>query len=537
MNDCVIYRARGIVTMAGDRPDALAVLAGRVVATGTVAELERRFAGCEQVDFGDGVIVPGFNDAHLHVGMTAEDMLHLDLSPEALRSLAEIKRTIAAEARRSPAGAWIRGTRYDDSKMAEGRVLTRFDLDEVAPDHPVLVIHIACHWGVVNSAALRLGGIDEQSGPPDGGEYGRDASGRLNGILYEQALFDFAYPQSSRTGRTVVPRSGLEDRLTGLRRAIERFHAAGLTSIGDALVGPDDLRLLLEADRRGLLTPRVNMLLAAEHYDTLGGVQASERLGNDRLRIGGVKTFVDGAVGGRTCLLEQPFEGSSDDYGIQTRTTDELRDVVRKAHEDGIRVCTHANGDRAIGIILDVYEEAQRSSPRPDLRHRIEHCTVVTEDILRRMKRLGAVAVPFGSYVNYHGSKLLDWYGEKRLERMFAHRWFLDAGVLVAGSSDYPCAPFRPLLAMQSCVTRQGWDGPLLGEGQRIAPLEALGLYTVNAARATGEDGYKGRLVPGQLADFVVLGDDPLTVDPSALASIPVRETYVGGERVWADAG
>jgi predicted amidohydrolase YtcJ len=529
-----IYRARRVITMNRDEPEAFAVADGRVAATGRLRDLADRWPEANQVDLGDAVVAPGFNDAHIHVAITAEDLLHLDLSAAVVRSLGELKAAVRAQAATTPAESWVRGSRYDDAKMAEGRLLTRFDLDEAAPDHPVLVTHVAGHWGVVNSMALDLAGIDQSSVPPPGGAFGRDASGRLNGVLYEQALFDLAMPSVSRSGSTVLPATGLEDRLRGLARAVRMFNAAGLTSIGDALVGPDDAELLVEGMCRGILTLRVTMLLAAEHADAVRGSGTVDGLNPERLRVGGIKTFVDGAIGGRTCLLEQPFEGTTDDYGIQTRTTADLRDVVRQAQEEGTRVCVHANGDRAIGIILGVFEDAQADHPRPELRHRIEHCSVVTDDILRRMARLGAIAVPFGSYVHYHGSKLLDWYGERRLRRMFAHRWFLDAGVGVAGSSDFPCGPYEPLLGMQSCVTRQAWDGPVLAEEQRITAYEALGLYTVQAAEAAGEGGLKGRLAPGQLADFVVLGGDPLTVEPTRLASVPVLATYVGGELVWS---
>jgi predicted amidohydrolase YtcJ len=231
--------------------------------------------------------------------------------------------------------------------------------------------------------------------------------------------------------------------------------------------------------------------------------------------------------------MEQPFEGTTDDFGMQTQSDDVLRDVVRRGQLDGNRICVHANGDRAIRKLLGFFEAAYGERPDDTLHHRIEHCSIVNDEILTRMKRLGAIAAPFGSYVHYHGGKLLDWYGPERIERMFAHRSFLDHGVAVAGSSDYPCGPYQPLLALQSCVTRTGYDGTPLGVSQRITPREALALYTVNAAFAAGEDSFKGRLAPGFLADFVVLGDDPLRADPRSLAAIPVRATYAGGEKVW----
>jgi predicted amidohydrolase YtcJ len=529
-----IYRARRIVTMAdGDAADALVVTGERVVATGKLFELRMRYLAADVVDLGDGVIVPGFNDAHAHLAVAAEDMLHLDLSIDAVSSLAEITAKLREQLARTPPGGWLRGSRYDDAKMAEGRVLTRWDLDEISRDHPILVLHVAGHWGVVNSKALELGGIDESSEAPPGGKFGRDGSGRLNGILFEMAIFDFAYPQATHLPQTIAPASTPEDRLHGLSLAMRAFHAAGITSVTDAMIGPDDITLLEESQRREQLTMRVNMLLHFEHYGLLKARAIATGSGTDRLRLGGIKTFVDGAIGGRTCLMEQPFEGTTDDFGMQTLSDAELRDVVRMTHLDGNRVCVHANGDRAIGKLLDQLEAAHAERPQAGLHHRIEHCSIVNDDILRRMKALAVIAAPFGSYVHYHGGKLLDWYGPERIERMFAHRSFIDHGIAVAGSSDYPCGPYQPLLALQSCVTRTGYDGTPLGLSQRITAEEALALYTVNAAYASGEDGEKGRLAPGYLADFVVLDDDPLTVEPSTLGALGVRATYVGGAKVW----
>lgn len=527
-----IYAAQRVITMTGEDAQALAVQDGKVLSTGTSDALRSAFPDAAVHDLAGRTIIPGLNDGHMHLVQAAEEVLHLDLSYPEVSSIATVTDKVAAQAQQLPEGAWVRGSRYDDGKMAENRALTRDDLDRAAPDHPVLVIHVAGHWGVANSAALRLGGVEDDTPDPEGGGFGRDGGGRLNGVLYEQALFDFAYPQVARRPETVLPPATFEDRLAGLQRAMQMFHAAGLTSVGDALVGPADMELLREARNRGLLTTRVNALIAAEHYDRLPEFRAWEGVGDEWLRIGGVKSFVDGAIGGRTCMMEEPFTGT-DDYGIQSRSTEWLRDLVRKAQRDGTRLGIHANGDRAIDIILGLFEQAAADQPRPGLRHRIEHCTVVTEDLVTRIKRLGAMAVPFGSYVNYHGERLLEWYGPDRVTRMFAHRWFLDAGVVVAGSSDFLCGPYEPLLGLQSCVTRQGADGSDVGANQRISLEEALRCYTVNAARLSDEQDIKGRLAPGYLADFVVLDEDPFAVDPAHLGSIPIRSTHVGGQAVW----
>jgi predicted amidohydrolase YtcJ len=528
-----LFHARRIV--AQDRrlaPEAFATFGEWIVDSGGFIELRDRFPRAELVEL-DGVIVPGFNDAHAHLAMAAEDVLHLDFSIKSVRSLAEIKAKIRAEASNRATTEWIRGSRYDDAKMAEGRVLSRADLDEVAPDHPVLVLHVAGHWGVVNSRALALGNVDENTPEPQGGAFGRDAAGRLNGVLYEQAIFNFAYPSVACDGSSVAPASTFEERMLGANRAQTMFAASGITSLGDALCGPDDIALFAEAERRGDLFLRLNALLAVDHYERLRELGLRAGFGNNRLRIGGIKSFVDGAIGGRTCLLDEPFEGT-DYYGMQTTPTDELREIVRRSQHDGNRLCVHCNGDRALGILLDAFEDAANEFPRPGLRHRIEHCSVVSEEIIERIKRLDACAIPFAGYVAYHGSKLFDWYGAKRLERMFAHNWFLRAGITVAGSSDYPCGPFEPLYGMQSMVTRMSDDGAEIGAGQRITAAQALAIYTLGSAEAAGDANIKGRLAPGYLADFVLLDDDPLDIDPSRIASIAVRATYIGAERVWS---
>jgi predicted amidohydrolase YtcJ len=520
-----IFHARRVVTMGGFEASALAVTASHIAAVGERSELLERFPGSEVVDLGEAVIAPGFNDAHIHLAMTTDDLLHVDLSASEVTTVAEAQRRLREEAARMPPGLWIQGARYDDSKMESGRDLDRWELDAATSEHPVLVMQVAGHWGVVNSRALALAGIDEVTPVPSGGAFGRDASGHLNGILYEQAL---------SLVTALIPPHALEDRLRAMGRAVQLFHSAGLTSIGEAYADPADVQLFREGVERDLLTLRVNVLVGHEHYDAVRTSRAFDGIDPERLRFDGVKAFVDGAIGGRTCLLTQPFEGSTDNYGIQTTSTEDLRDIVRQVHERGDRVGVHANGDRAIAILFDQYEAAQTEMPRPELHHRIEHCTIVNEDLLARIARVGAIPVPFGSYVHYYGAKLLEWYGEQRVGRMFAHRSFLARGIPVLGSSDYPCGPYQPLLALQSCVTRQGYDGTPVGANQRITPSEALSLYTVAPAEASGEGQRKGRLVPGSLADFVVLGDDPLTTPPEQLGAIPVLATYVGGRKVWS---
>jgi predicted amidohydrolase YtcJ len=313
------------------------------------------------------------------------------------------------------------------------------------------------------------------------------------------------------------------------------FHAAGITSMTDALCGPEDVRLLMAARAAGELSMRTGFLVAYPHYPLLAQLGLRSGLGDSRLRLVGVKGFVDGACAGGNCLVEEPFEGTTDDHGMQVTTTEDLHDLVRRVAGDGVVLGVHANGDRAIRLLLDAHEAARRDGA-PPLRHRIEHCSLVDDGIVRRIAALGLVPVPFGSYARFHGDKLVGYYGEQRLDRLFAHRTLLDAGIPVAGSSDFPCGPFEPLAAITSCTDRRALDGTPIGRSQRISVEEAVGLYTTGSAYASGEERDKGRLAPGMLADFVELSGDPFRTAPEDIVDLEVRSTWVGAQCVFDGA-
>lgn len=517
--------------MAGPPTEAMVLLGDRVVATGDHRDLAAHFPVDEAVDLA-GVLIPGLNDAHVHPTMTAENQLHVDCSPELAHDEETLVALLRGEAESCAPGEWVLGSRYDQTKTTGGRVVDRHFLDRVTGDSPTLLLHVSVHWGVLNSAGLRAAGLDEHSTDPQDGALGRDVEGGLNGVVYEQALFDIAYPALARRP-TAVPASSLDQRLRSLDRVQQQFHAVGLTSACDALCGPDDVRLLMAARAAGSLTLRTGMLLAYPHYEHMAEL-GLRGLGDEHLRLIGIKAFVDGACAGGNCLVDQPYEGTEDDHGMQTMDTAALEDLVARTHRDGVVLGVHANGDRAIRMLLTAHEKARATEPRPAItvRHRIEHCTLVDGDILSRIKSLGLVAVPFGSYARFHGDKLPGYYGESRLERMFAHRSLLDAGIPVAGSSDYPCGPVEPLAAITSCVERRALDGSPVGTSQRITVREAVQLYTSGAAFSTGEEQLKGELKAGMLADFVELSEDIFETPAAEIAGLAVWSTWVGGRCV-----
>lgn len=529
-----IITARHIVTMNGTgsaEPEAFACRDEWVTACGDLAGLRERFPEAEVTDLGDVTVVPGFNDAHQHPTICAEQLLQVDLSPGAVEDTPDLLARLRERAGSTPEGQWVIGCGYDPARTSGGSELTRAELDRACPRNPVLVVHVTLHAGVLNSRALELAGLAGTGDAPAGGELGHDGAGNLTGVLHDQALYDVAFPAFTRE-RTVVAPPGI-DELRGAFTAFSRtLHAAGITSVGDAVIGDHTWRMLASAEQAGELELRVNALVAYEHFDHFRPLADRATPAEGRLRLGGVKAFADGAVNGGACLVEEPTIGSSD-HGMPRMSAADMAELVRDVHDSGWRVAVHANGDRAIRYVLDAVRAAQRANPRIDVRHRIEHTSIVNDAVVAGMRELGVVAVPFAEYATAHGDKLRAHYEPERIERMFAHRTMLANGIPVAGSSDYPCGPFEPLFAMRSCVTRLDRNGEVFGATQRISQQAALALYTTGAAFASAEENTKGRIAPGYLADFVALGENPLTADPETLADIPVRQTWLGARPVY----
>lgn len=528
--DTVIQHGN-VITMDPARPraQALAVKFGRILAVGTDDDIGPLAGKSTRVINTSGqTVIPGLNDAHCHVLPAGRSHLMVDCGPAAVSSIAEIKDLVAERMRQTPSGDWVVGFGYDDTKMAEDWFLNRHDLDEVAPEHPVLVRHVGGHMSTVNSAGLKLAGINRDSADPVGGRYGHDpVTGEPDGVIYETAQRQFA-----RGPRPLIPPSTPEQDREAIRWVCRQAASLGLTSFTDASVDPPGFQAYQDALASGDLSLRTYMLLSVDFLDSFISSGLRTGLGNEMLRVGAIKIVGDGAIAGRTAYLSEPYEGTTDDFGILAIDPEVLEERVMAAHRAGFQVAVHANGDRIINMTLDAYEKALRAYPREDHRHRLEHGTIVNPAILARMKSLGVAVLPFGSYIYYHAEKMR-FYGQKRLAMMFAHRSFLDNGIIVGGSSDHQCAPWPPLAGIQSCVTRKGHTGELLGTEQRVTPEEALRIYTMGSAQTSFEEKIKGSIEAGKLADIVFLGADPTQVDPETIKDITVMATMVGGEFVY----
>ena len=505
---------------ANPQAEAVAIANGRFLAVGTNSEISAYATSrTRRIDLGKFPVFPGFIDAHMHVAQSGLE--HLQSVDTDLASIAAIKDAIHKRAGETPAGNWVLGFKYDDTKMAEGRPINRQDLDEAAPNNPVYIQHRGGHTAFVNSAALNKADINDQTPNPAGGAYEHGADGKLTGRIMDNGNAAF---------RSKIPSTATRsDRRDGVKLITQMLVRAGITSAHDALGNPDDLLAYQDAYEAGDLHARIYCLIGAPHIDKMIRAGIRTGLGNEWVRVGAMKLMLDGSISERTARLSQPYVGRPNDYGILIMGEDEMYTWARKAHLAGWQVASHANGDGTIDQALRVYERLQRETPRHDPRFRLEHCTVINDDLVRRIKAIGAIPTPFSSYAYYHGEKL-SVYGEERVNRMFALRSFLDAGVRATQASDYTASPFDPMMALQSEVTRTDKNGNVWGAKQRITIQEALQVGTMNGAYASFEENQKGSVTPGKLADLVVLGRDPLREDPSKLIGIPVQRTMVGGK-------
>lgn len=520
-----------VITMdsINSRVEAVAVKDGKIIVVGSNKEVEET-VGEETVklDLLGMTVLPGFIDAHNHLAISATDYTGVDCTPENVSSIHEMMERIAEVVKEKPKNIWIRGVNYDDARLKEKRHPTRWDIDKEVNDHPVILIHRGYHIAVINNMGMTLLGITEDSKPPFGGEYGREPdTGELNGILYENTWFDLGGKENSPLAIEE------EEFIKGLEAICKMYAKKGITSINDAWVLPSNFKAFQEALNRGKLPIRVNMHLINTCLDDLEKLGLKRSFGNDRLKIMAIKLILDGSVSGLTAALYDPYIGRPGDRGFFLMGREELNELIYRIHTDGFQVSVHANGDKAIDMVLDAFKMALEKAPMENHRHRIEHCSLLSPERIERIKRLGLVPIIFSAYPYYHGDKILPAFGSERVKWLMACRSLIDAGVRIAGHSDYPASPYNPLLGIHSLVNRITEKGQPFSPEQAITVEEALRMYTIDAAYASFDEGSKGSIEPGKLADFVVLVENPLEVANETIKDTKVAMTIVGGEIVY----
>ena len=507
--------------------EAVAVKFGKILAVGSNDDIKSLIDdGTMVIDLESRTVIPGLNDTHGHLFGSGVGLGHIDCSEESgVKSIKDIQERITERVKTTPKGEWIQGVKLDESKLIERRIPNRWDLDEAAPNHPVFITYVGAHVYVANSKAFEIRHITKDTQDPlPWGRFDRDsATGELTGIIYEGA------------NELVRPDTKPEEIVTGIKRMSKKYASSGLTCFYDSYITGKELKAFQEVLASGDLPIRVRWDM---HVDTLLdleklGFSVPPGFGNDWLKMCGIKVSTDGAISGRTAALRKSYLHKPDYYGELKMTREEVIDVVTRIHKAGLRASVHANGDQAIVNYLDAVEEALKKYPREDHRHRDIHASVVDPEIIERIKRLGVIPTIFGAYAYYHGDKVLPAFGPERAEWMFAARSMIDAGLKVAAHSDSEASPYPPLMGIHSLVNRMTKGGKPYGKSQRISVMEALKLYTINAAYHTFEEDIMGSIEPGKFADMVVLRKDLLTVPTETIIDIPIDMTIVDGNIVY----
>lgn len=540
-----IFFGGQIITMDESFPlaEAVATKWDRIAAVGSNQEI-LNLAGekTERIDLAGKTLLPGFIEPHNHFSVAGiYSLLYVNLQSPPLGPVTKIKDLIEVmreKASRAAKRDWICGRGYDDTLMSEQRHPTREDLDEVSENNPVLIIHTSGHISVANSKALEIAGINRDTPQPPGGVIRMDPkTNQPNGVLEEM-------PAQMLVNRCIPPLT-MEQRLEGLAAAAQQYLRVGVTSSFDAGVvfpGGDRTEIVAyqRSIHRGTLPIRITMMIGIDFLLSCGGDGPAflTNFGDSRIRIGPAKIIVDGSIQGYTGWLTKPyhtpFKGDAGYLGYPVTSRKQLNLMVSKAHREGIQVAAHGNGDAAIDAILDAYRLAQKEFKRPDARHRIEHCQMAREDQLDAMVELGVSPSFFVSHTYYWGDRHKSIFiGTERARRISPLSSARKREIRFSIHSDCPVTPVSPLFCVFAAVNRVTRNGEILGPEYRLTVEEALRAVTIDAAWQNFEEEIKGSIRPGKLADFVILRENPLLIDPLKIKEIKITETVVGGKTVY----
>ncbi len=511
MADLILVNAN-VITMnpASPKGELVAIKNGKIQ---TVARNDRlkelKNSKTKVIDCDRKTLLPGFIDAHCHLSAFAHGFLTLDLSQRKnIHSIRDIQARIRKLSQKLRPGGWIRGHGYHEFDLAEKRHPTRWDLDEASTAHPVKLTHRSGHAHVLNSLALSLVGISKESGDPPGGMIDRHLeTGEPTGLLFEMDAF-----LSER-----IPPLNAQELERGVKSGNRELLALGITSIQDASSVNDIGRwsLFRSWKEHHLLEPRVTMMLGVGRLNRKGRREFTTGLDENQLRVGAVKIILDESTG-------RLFPSQS-----------QLNEMVLEIHQSRLQVAVHAIEERAVESACSAIEYAIKRFPRPDHRHRIEHCSVCPPNLSKRLAALRVKVVTQPSFVFYNGDRYLKTVPRGKLKHLYPIGTLTKNGIEVAGSSDCPTVPPNPLIGIYAAISRKCEAGEAVAAKEGVTPMEALRMYTDYAARASFEEGIKGSITPGKLADLVVLNGDPTRLPSDEIKDLEVEMTILDGEVVW----
>jgi len=506
--DLILCNAN-VLTLNRRRPraESVAVKRDKIVWVGRNADIEL-FTG-KRIDCGGKTVVPGFNDAHIHVMAYASNLLSIDCSPASVASIPDIQEKIGRAVQHAPRGTWIKGAGYNEFYLAEHRHPNRHDLDRVAPNHPVKLTHRSLHACVLNSLGLVLAGISVETPDPPGGLIDRElGTGEPSGLLFGM---------NSYLNEKVIPPLSEKELRRGVKLANRSLLSSGITSVQDATVRNsfEQWGTFRKFKKSGELVPRISMMFGLHALDDLKGRGLNYGYGDNGLRLGAVKFTLD------------------ETRGRLNPCQEELNEGVLRAHQAGFQVAIHAVEEMTVRAAAIALENCLRRSRKADRRHRVEHCSVCPPPLLRRLKAIKALVVTQPAFIYYSGERYLSDVPEAQLPWLYRTGSFLKSGLKPTASSDCPVVPCNPLVGIYAAVTRRAESGQVLSPKEASSAEEALRMYTLAGAYASFEERLKGSIEVGKLADMVLLSADPTGVAPEEIKDIQVEKTILGGEVVW----
>jgi len=530
--ELVIINAR-VWTVDPDRSEAQAVAVrdGRISAVGSTDEVRRLIGPATRViDAGGRFLMPGFHDSHIHLMMGGHQLEAVDLkdapTPE------EFARRIGERAKAVPKGEWILGGNWDEQGWPGAPLPTRQMIDGVTPDTPVFVQRYDGHMGLANTAALKLAGVTAATPEGPGGQIVRDARGEPTGILKDAAM---------ALVQRVIPDETAEQRLRTLEHALGHMASLGVTSVQDMGPDPEDVRLYAQLAGQGRLTSRIRAVRAEVPLarELASGQATVAATGSPFLFVSGAKGFADGSLGSTTAFFFEPYTDDPSSSGLlsdEMQPIEGMRERLVALDRAGQQLCIHAIGDRAISMVLDLFDEVATANGPRDRRPRIEHSQHVAPGDFARYAALGVIA----SVQPFHAIDDGKWaerrIGPARVKTTYAFKSFLDAGARLAIGTDWPVAPLDPSLNIYAAVTRATLDGKNPGgwvPEQKLTVAQVIEGYTLGAAYAAFEEREKGSVTVGKLADLVLFDRDPFSVAPEALRDLKVDLTITGGRVVY----
>lgn len=510
--------------------DAVAVAGHKIVCVGSSSEvLKFRSSHTDVIDLKGRTLIPGFVDAHCHATTYGVAQQQLPCSPRDVNSIEELLKSISRRALITPPGEWILGRGYNHLSMREKRHPTRWELDSAAPNHKIFLVRTCGHLAVANSRVLDEFDIGPATPDPEGGKIDKDAQGRPTGLLYEQAAMRIRM-------QTQPSPAELE---TALNKMNTDFLRLGITSLHDASgVNPDEIRVFQKGVSEGWIKVRLYLMVrSAGRICQLGDTFLQTGLltgfGNERIRIGPYKLMIDGAGSSGSAAMKSPYPGDSENYGILNISEEELNEKIEHAHRSGYQIALHAIGDKAIEMALDGYTKALARYPRSNHRHRIEHCGFLSGALIEKLNDLEVIPVLGLSFLYELGDNYLEIYEQNSLEQAYPLGSLLKNGSKAALSSDAPVIHPNPMHGLYFALAHRTKSGRSIAPEQKVEMLQALRAYTLHGAYASFEEGIKGSIQVGKLADMVVLSRNILSVPPKELLDVSVELTMVDGEILY----